>query len=92
MKVTFTLKNLSDYFYTNAETGLFNLSDKAKFEKLNKCAFGDLKANVSMKIGTGNAFRDRVELNLMLREACTFAFKLEPRKGYRLATFEITKT
>jgi hypothetical protein len=45
---------------------------------------------ITMKIGSGQ-FRDAVELNSMLRNPCRFEFKLEPRRGYKLITFEITK-
>jgi hypothetical protein len=30
-------------------------------------------------------------LNAMRRNPCTIEFKLEPRKGYKLATFEFSK-
>ena len=43
---------------------------------------------VSLKIGSGQ-FRDAVELNQILRGCCSVAFKLEPRRGYMLATFDI---
>lgn len=92
IKVTYILKNLTDCFYDgNGESieGLLNLTDRAKFDKLNKCAFGDLRDNVKQKIGTGQ-FRDKVELNQLLRDpAQKIEFKLENRKGYKLATFLI---
>ena len=44
----------------------------------------------TMKIGMGQ-FRDAVELNAMRRLPCSISFKLEPRKGYKLATFEFIK-
>ena len=94
MRVTFILRNLSDAFYDGipgAITGLNALSDADKFAKLSKEAKGDLRHCVSMKIATGQ-FRDAVELNQMLRGPCTFTYKLEPRKGYKLATFDIERS
>ncbi|MCP3024977.1 hypothetical protein [Cupriavidus basilensis] len=90
MKVTFILKGVTDTFYEgrgDAIVGLLNMSDAEKFAYLNKARhdFG-----FSMKIGTGQ-FRDAVELNQILREAPAFTFTLEPRRGYKLATFQITK-
>jgi hypothetical protein len=91
MRCTFILKNLTDAFYEGSESGsivgLMSLSDKDKWDKLNRMANQQL---TTLRIGSGQ-FRDRVELNQMLREPCTFSFKLEPRKGYRLATFDILK-
>lgn len=92
LKVAYILKNLTDCFYNgNGDSieGLLNLNDRAKFDKLNKCAFGDLRDNVKQKIGSGQ-FRDKVELNQMLRVVDQkIQFKLEDRKGYKLATFLI---
>lgn len=92
MKVTFILRNLSDVFFNGnggSIVGLLSLSDADKFGKLLKCSHGDMRDCVSMKIGN-DSFRDRVDLNIMLRSPCTYTFKIEPRRGYRLATFEIT--
>jgi hypothetical protein len=91
MRVTVILKDFTEQFYTGTVcgsiVGLLNMPDDMKFETCRRLA-GEKRA--TMKIGTGQ-FRDAVELNAMLRNPCTFTFKLEPRKGYKLATFEITK-
>ena len=92
MKVTFILKNLTDAFYDGNEScsiiGLLKRSDSEKFAYLSaKAAKREL--DITMKIGATNAFRDRVDLNAILRRQCSYAFKLEHRKGYRLATFDI---
>jgi hypothetical protein len=46
-----------------------------------------------MKVGNSDAFRDKVELNHILNskkpEEINLTYKLEPRRGYKLATFEI---
>lgn len=84
MQVTFILKNITE----SAHADLVAMSDADRFAKLSKWAFGDLKHCVSQKIGSGQ-FRDRVELNQIMRSPAFVSYKLEPRKGYRLATFDI---
>jgi len=92
MKVTFILKDLSEEFYNGFAgiIGLLNMDNKQKFNYLRelKCS---LAKNITMKIGNSNQFRDVVELNSILRNESTFDFKIEPRKGYKLITFEIVK-
>ena len=91
MKATVILKDFTEQFYTGTEggsiVGLLNMDNAAKFELCRRLA-GEKRA--TMKIGTGQ-FRDAVELNAMRRSPCTITFKLEPRKGYKLATFEFSK-
>ena len=91
MKITVILKDFTEQFYTGTEggsiVGLLNISDADKFEKLCKMA-GEQR--VTMKIGTGQ-FREAVELNVMRRGPIDITFKLELRKGYKLATFEICR-
>jgi hypothetical protein len=89
MKVTVILKDFSEVFFNGNGQGIvgfLNLSDSEKFEKLKRM---HAEKRVSMKIGSGQ-FRDAVELNSMMRKPCAYAFRLEPRKGYKLAMFEIT--
>lgn len=86
MRVTFIIKNLTD----SAHADLAAMSDADRYAKLHKWAFGDLKHCVSEKIGTSDAFRDKVALNALFRgRVPTFSYKLEARKGYKLATFEV---
>ena len=90
MKVTFILKDFTDAFYQgvgDSIVGLLNMSDEDKFEKLKRMSH---EKRISIKIGSGQ-FRDAVDLNQLMREPCTFSFKLESRKGYKLASFNITK-
>ena len=90
MRVTFILKNLSDAFFDglgDGVPGLNNMSDADKLGYLfRKCR--DLQ--VTHKIGNGS-FRDRVDLNTIMRSQVQIAYKLEPRKGYKLATFDVNK-
>lgn len=88
MKVTVILRDKTEQFYTGfgeSIIGLLNMTDAEKFAYLNKRRNDH---GFSMKIGTGQ-FRDSVDLNQMLRRPVSYAFKLEPRRGYRLAIFEI---
>lgn len=84
MKVTFIIQNLTE----SAFDRLADKSSQAKFTQLNTWAQGDLRHCVKMKIGNGS-FRDKVELNQLLRREAKVEYKLEPRKGYKLATFII---
>ena len=84
MKITATLHNLTDSFY--AEFAALPAADQ--FAKLNKLRH-DLPHCIKLKIGTGQ-FRDAVDLNSLLKQSHTFTAKLEPRKGYKLATFEVS--
>lgn len=88
MKVTFILKNVTDVFFDgngSSIVGLMNMTDPAKFAHLNNIR---RDMGFTMKIGAGQ-FRDQVELNQILRNPQSFTFKIEPRKGYKLASFDI---
>lgn len=91
MKVTFILKNLSEEFYTGSKYigGLLTLDNSEKYEKL-KNLMSDIPKNIQRKIENG-AFRDAVELNSLMKGPHTIDFKLEKRRGYKLATFVFTK-
>lgn len=89
MKVTFILRGLTETFYNGnggSIPGLLNLSDSEKFWKLRGQASGDLRHCVKMKVGTGQ-MRDAVELNAIVKRDHSIAFNIEPRRGYKLATF-----
>ena len=93
MKTTFILSNLTDQFYSGfgeSIVGLLNMTDTDKFAHLNKMRV-ELPSAIKMKIGNGS-FRDIVELNSTVKRPHNVTFKLEPRKGYKLATFEHTAT
>lgn len=44
-----------------------------------------------LQFGPSNAFRDGVYADSLLKAGCAMAFKIEPRKGYKLATFTLSK-
>ena len=82
MKATVVLKNLTEeYFYETL--ALFD--NKTKWNYINKLK-PYLSHCISIKIGNGG-FSDRVDLNSILKLPHTIRFKIEPRKGYKLATF-----
>lgn len=101
MKVTFILKDLSAAFYNGNNVpvdspiyifGLNNLTNYYKFYHLKgKAARKELQ--ITMKVGNSDSFRDKVDLNHILNskqpEEINLTYKLEPRRGYKLATFEI---
>jgi hypothetical protein len=89
MIVTLILRDKTEVFYHGGghfqQTGLLNLAPRAQFDELQRLTREHL---ASMRVGPSNAFRDIVELNQLLRANQTPTFKLEPRRGYKLATFE----
>jgi hypothetical protein len=91
MKVTAIIKNVNEYFfngYGDSIVGLNNLDDVEKFNYLmNKGV--SMPDSVTTKVGS-NMFKDKVELNQLRRKPFDISYKLENRKGYKLATFEIT--
>lgn len=95
MKVTFIIRDVGDDFFNGIPhlpsfgPGLLNMEPIKAFEKLeNLASTGDKR--IAMRVGSANAFRDRVDLNQLRRSQKPPAFKLEPRKGYRLATYEFS--
>ena len=87
MKTTFTLSNLTPEFYDGlgeSIRGLLNMTDPEKFEYLSKSRH--TFSNVKMKIGAGQ-FSDQVDLNSLMKQPHNVTFTLEPRRGYKLATF-----
>ena len=87
MKITVIIKDKSDSFFE----ALAAMTVEARFTYLARLHSDPYASGVTMKIGSANSFSDRVDLNAMLRNPCTYAYKLEARKGYKLATFEISK-
>ena len=91
MHVTFIIKGKTDIFFDGADhlptPGLLQQTDEEKFWYLNALARGD--TDVSMRVGASNQVRDIVDLNQILRGNHRMAFSLAPRKGYKLATFEV---
>jgi len=91
MKVTAILRNLSDVFWHGAghfpTPGFLTQEPKAQWARVQTLCRDGL---ATLKIETGQ-LRDQVELNQILRGAHTIACRIEPRRGYKLATFTIEK-
>jgi len=91
MKATAILRNFSDTFWNGAEhfpiPGFLTQSPKEQWARVQ-----DLRRDglATLKIETGQ-FRDQVELNQILRGEHTIACTVEPRRGYKLATFTIER-
>jgi hypothetical protein len=88
MKITVILKDFTEQFFTGFGE-IIGFNTRTNAEKFEYCKKLHNERRASMKIGTGQ-FRDAVELNQMIRGKHSIAYKLEPRRGYKLATFEIT--
>ncbi len=92
MKVTAIIKNVSEDFfngYGDSIIGLNNMSsDLDKFNYLMNKGVSNPET-VTTKVGSG-MFRDRVELNQLRRKPFVLTYKLENRRGHKLATFELT--
>lgn len=95
MKATFILKGLSHDFYHGCTLhghtypAFLELDNAGKWARLSDMAHKP-EYDVSIKVGNGS-FRDRVELNALLRNPNIVTCTLEPRKGYKLVTFEFAK-
>jgi hypothetical protein len=90
MKVTAILKDFSEKFYIGAGESIpafMDMDNRTKWEEIKRMGH---EKRVSIKIGSGQ-FRDTVELNQILRQPVNIDFKIEPRRGYKLATFNIEK-
>jgi hypothetical protein len=47
---------------------------------------------VKMKVGNANSFSDKVDLNSIVKSGnAKYDYKIEPRKGYKLVTFNISR-
>lgn len=90
MKITAILKDFTEQFYAGTDSGSIPsfdaMANADKWATIKRLA---QEKRVTLKIGTGQ-FRDAVELNSMMKNPCNIEFKLEPRRGYKLATFEVT--
>ena len=84
MKVTYTVKNMSESWYADIAA----MGDEERLRYLAKCAHGVFSHCIKQKIGSGQ-FRDKVELNQILRAPKRWSYSLAPRRGYMLATFEV---
>jgi len=90
MKITAIIKNVNEQFFNgfgDSIQGLNNMDDKEKFNYLMNMGVSS-PSMVTTKVGSG-MFKDKVELNQLRRKDFTLNYKLENRKGYKLAIFEL---
>lgn len=91
MKTTFILRNKSDAFYNGGiySPGLNNLNDFEKYLYLTWSMHN--LGDITQKVGN-ESFRDRVDFNTLFKSGnFKIEYKLEPRRGYKLATFNFNK-
>jgi len=84
LRATFTVKNITDSMWDQLKA----MSSYDAFNKLRKWAYGDLKHLVSMKVGNGQ-LNKQIEFNSAFKSNKPMTMTIEPRKGYKLVTFEI---
>jgi hypothetical protein len=92
MKVTFILKDFDDSFFEGCPIlkmkGLLNMNAFEALEYLEGLSYSNIF--VKMKIGVNNTFGERLDFNNIRKighPECRF--NLSPRRGYKLATFEV---
>ena len=93
MKVTVIMKDFSDAFYSGRPSETMpipSFTAMSAHDKWAKCKQLAADRRVTMKIMTGQ-FSDAVDLNHMLKSPVDIEFTIEPRRGYKLATFHIEK-
>ena len=83
LQVTFIVRNLTP----QAMDAIAASDPHEAHATLTNWAFGDLRHCVSVKYGLSDAFGDRVSWNGVVKSGRALAFKIEPRRGYRLITF-----
>jgi len=92
IKVTFTVSDVSEAFFSGfgeSIKGIDKMTDRERFDYLMKLSkTGAL--NVKSRVASGQ-FRDAVELNSMLKGECKFSYTREPRRGYQLLTFFVSR-
>jgi hypothetical protein len=91
MKITATIKNVSEHFFSGfgeSIVGLNNLDDREKLNYLLNRGVSE-PWSISTKVGNGS-FSDRIALNQLRRKDYQITYKLENRKGYKLATFDVS--
>ena len=90
MKVTAIIKNVNSYFFEGFGDSIQGLNNMNDIEKLNYLMNKGISnpETVTTKVGNGS-FSDRVALNKLRQQTFSVSYKLENRKGYKLATFEV---
>ena len=93
MKATAIIRDMSDQFWNgfgDSIPAFLSRSALSQFQRV-EILIHEMPSNFSLKIGNGS-FRDRVEWNQLMRgnlDAMTAT--IEPRRGYKLITFELNR-
>jgi hypothetical protein len=82
LKATFTLKNLTATYLEQ----LAQQEPRRAYQML-RDSQRDLGHAISLKIGTGGQMQDAIDFNNAFKSDKPMQFKIEPRVGYKLATF-----
>jgi hypothetical protein len=93
MKITVIVRDLSDAFWNGNGDLIPSFLSQSPVDRLDRLTrlSVDLPRNISIKVGNGS-FRDKVDWNQAMRDATRkerMTAKIEPRRGYRLVTFEL---
>jgi hypothetical protein len=93
MKITVIVRDLSDAFWSGNGDLIPSFLAQSAIDRLDRLTrlSVDLPRNISIKVGNGS-FRDKVDWNQAMRDATRkerMTAKIEPRRGYRLVTFEL---
>ena len=93
MKATAIIRDLSDQFWNGFGESIpafLSQSPLAQFQSAERLAH-EMPRNVTLKIGNGS-FRDKVEWNQLFRDSRDkISATIEPRRGYKLITFELNR-
>lgn len=93
MKTTAIFRNLSDQFWNgfgDSIPAFLGQSPLGQFQRAKRLVH-EMPGYVTLKVGNGSV-RDAVEWNQLFRDSShRLTAKIEPRKGYRLVTFEFNR-
>ena len=93
MNATVTIKDLSDQFWNGFGElipAFLTQSPIDQFQRLEKMSH-EMPKNVSLKVGNGS-FKDRMDWAKEIASSPeNLTSKVEPRRGYKLVTFEVTR-
>lgn len=93
MKATAIIRDMSDQFWNgfgDSIPAFLSRTALSQFQRV-EILTHEMPRNVSLKIGNGS-FRDRVEWNQLFRDSRDkISATIEPRRGYKLITFELNR-
>ena len=93
MKTTAIFRNLSDQFWNGFGDSIPSFLGKPALEQFQRAQrlVYEMPGYVTLKVGNGS-FRDAVEWNQLFRDSRDkITATIEPRRGYKLITFELNR-